>query len=129
MCSANPAGYNIKALQTGIHLGGAQADPLLLFYSCLCFVHCSRLHVIAVNVCFTLLFFFLFFCLESTAPCGSCSLDVSSFYFYFFFFFLLKTIMKVKGLCWLLKYLASLLAKEQGGNFHLNKIWMSTEDS
>lgn len=128
MCSANPAGYNIKALQTGIHLGGAQADPLLLFYSCLCFVHCSRLHVIAVNICFTL-FFFFYFCLESTAPCSSCSLDVSSFYFYFFFFFLLKTIMKVKGLCWLLKYLASLLAKEQGGNFHLNKIWMSTEDS
>lgn len=47
----------------------------------------------------------------------------------FTLFFLLKTIMKVKGLCWLLKYLVSLLAKEQGGNFHLNKIWMSTEDS
>lgn len=128
MCSANPAGYNITALQTGIHLGGAQADPLLPFCSCLCFVHFSRLRVRTVNVCFSLLYpVFFYFCLESTAPCSSCSLDVYSFYS--FFFFLLKTIMKVKGLCWLLKYLVSLLAKEQGGNFHLNKIWMSTEDS
>lgn len=128
MCSANPAGYNIKALQTGIHLGGAQADPLLLFYSCLCFVHCSRLHVIAVNVCFTLLFFFFFFALNLLLHAVLVPWTCLLFTFTFFFF-LLKTIMKVKGLCWLLKYLASLLAKEQGGNFHLNKIWMSTEDS
>lgn len=129
MCSANPAGYNITALQTGIHLGGAQADPLLPFCSCLCFVHFSRLRVRTVNVCFSLLYpvFFIFalnlLLLAVLVPWTCIPFTL------FFFFFLLKTIMKVKGLCWLLKYLVSLLAKEQGGNFHLNKIWMSTEDS
>jgi len=42
---------------------------------------------------------------------------------------LLETIVKLKSLYWLIKYLASFLAKKQEGNFHLNEIWMSAEDS
>lgn len=42
---------------------------------------------------------------------------------------LLEIMVQLKSLYWLIKYLASFLAKEQEGNLHLNKIWMSAEDS
>lgn len=84
----------------------------------------SRLYARAANACCNALGFLVLSLIYW---------PIQFFFFQYVFLFLavslLETMVQLKSLYWLIKYLASFLAKEQEGNLHLNKIWMSAEDS